>query len=82
MKIKKFGIYIADLNPRHGTELGKIRPVVVVQTNLLNNMGETSFLRRMNKLCNHFVFLFRSVKFKTLIGLPKEVPLLGLFDSS
>ncbi len=36
MKIEKFGIYLADLNPRHGTEPGKVRPVVVVQTNLLN----------------------------------------------
>lgn len=37
MKISKFHIYTADLNPRFGTEPGKIRPVVVVQTNLLNN---------------------------------------------
>jgi mRNA interferase MazF len=32
----KFHIYTADLNPRFGTEPGKVRPVVVVQTNLLN----------------------------------------------
>lgn len=37
MKIEKFHIYLADLNPRMGTEPGKIRPVVVIQTNLLNN---------------------------------------------
>ena len=37
MKIRKFHIYIADLNPQFGTEQGKTRPVVVVQTNLLNN---------------------------------------------
>lgn len=36
MRIRRGGIYAADLNPPHGTELGKIRPVVVVQTNLLN----------------------------------------------
>lgn len=36
MKIKKFEIWIADLNPRIGTETGKIRPVIVVQTDLLN----------------------------------------------
>ena len=29
-------VYVADLNPRHGTEPGKIRPVVVVQTDALN----------------------------------------------
>ena len=37
MKINKFHIYIANLNPQFGTEPGKTRPVVVVQTNLLNN---------------------------------------------
>ncbi len=36
MKIKQFEIWIADLNPRIGTEAGKIRPVIVVQTDLLN----------------------------------------------
>lgn len=36
MKIKQFEIWIADLNPRIGSEAGKIRPVIVVQTDLLN----------------------------------------------
>ncbi len=38
MKIKKFNVYLADLNPQQGTETGKTRPVVVVQTDLLNNI--------------------------------------------
>ena len=36
IKIQKFHIYLADLNPRMGTEPGKVRPVVVIQTDLLN----------------------------------------------
>ncbi|MFV1950871.1 MAG: type II toxin-antitoxin system PemK/MazF family toxin [Nitrospinota bacterium] len=36
MTIRKFHVYTTDLNPGFGTEPGKIRPVVVVQTNLLN----------------------------------------------
>ena len=36
MKIKQFEIWIADLNPRMGTETWKVRPVIVVQTDLLN----------------------------------------------
>lgn len=36
MKIEKFAIFLANLNPAQGTEPGKIRPVVVVQTDLLN----------------------------------------------
>ena len=37
MNIEKFGVYSADLNPAFGTEPGKLRAVVVVQTDLLNN---------------------------------------------
>lgn len=36
MKINQFDIWLANLNPSKGTEPGKIRPVVVIQTNLLN----------------------------------------------
>jgi len=35
MKIKQFDIWIADLEPQRGTETGKVRPVLIVQTNLL-----------------------------------------------
>lgn len=37
MRILKLHLYLADLNPRRGTEPGKVRPVVAVQTNLLND---------------------------------------------
>jgi len=37
MKIKQFDIWIADLEPKRGTEAGKIRPVLIVQTNLLRD---------------------------------------------
>lgn len=38
MKIKQYDIWLADLNPRRGTEPGKTRPVVVIQTDLLNEV--------------------------------------------
>ena len=37
MKYKQYDIWLADLNPAIGTEPGKTRPVVIVQTNLLND---------------------------------------------
>lgn len=40
--LKQFEIWIADLNPRIGTEPGKTRPVLVVQTNLLNKVNHPS----------------------------------------
>ena len=36
MKVRQFEIWVADLNPRAGTEPGKVRPIVVVQTDMLN----------------------------------------------
>ena len=36
MKVKQYDIWLADLNPSRGTESGKTRPVVIVQTDLLN----------------------------------------------
>lgn len=38
MMIKQYDIWLANLNPGKGTELGKVRPVVIVQTDLLNNL--------------------------------------------
>lgn len=37
MKIKQYDIWLADLNPSRGTEPGKTRPVVIIQTDLLND---------------------------------------------
>ena len=42
MSINQFEIWIADLNPQIGTEPGKTRPVLVVQTNLLNKIPHPS----------------------------------------
>ena len=44
MKIKQFDIWIADLEPRQRTETGKVRPVLIVQTNLLNNEHPSSVI--------------------------------------
>ena len=42
MSIKQFEIWIADLNPRIGTKPGKTRPVLVIQTDLLNKIPHPS----------------------------------------
>ena len=38
MKLKQFDIWLADLNPTIGTEPGKTRPVIIVQSDLLNEV--------------------------------------------
>ena len=42
--LKRFDVWIADLNPPNGTEPGKIRPVVIVQTDLLNNFHPSTLV--------------------------------------
>lgn len=36
---KKGEIYLANLNPRKGNEVGKLRPVLIYQTDMLNDIG-------------------------------------------
>ena len=42
MRARRGALYLADLNPRRGTEPGKVRPVLVIQTDLLNDAGHPS----------------------------------------
>ena len=42
VRIRHGDLHVADLNPRRGTEAGKLRPVVVLQTNLLNEADHPS----------------------------------------
>jgi len=41
---KKGEIYLARLNPRKGNEVGKIRPVLIFQTNMLNDIEHPTTL--------------------------------------
>ena len=42
MRVRRGFLYLADLSPRLGTEPGKVRPVLVIQTDLLNEPGHPS----------------------------------------
>jgi mRNA interferase MazF len=42
VKLRRGVLYLADLEPRRGTEAGKTRPVLVVQSDLLNDVGHPS----------------------------------------
>jgi len=44
MTIKQFEVWVADLNPQQGTETGKIRPVLIIQTNLLNHFHPSTLI--------------------------------------
>lgn len=42
MAYKRGGVYLANFNPSRGTEPGKVRPCIVMQSNLLNDVGHPS----------------------------------------
>jgi mRNA interferase MazF len=44
MKHNQYDIWLADLNPRMGTEPGKTRPVVIIQTDLLNEIHTSTLI--------------------------------------
>jgi mRNA interferase MazF len=44
MNCKQYEIWLADLNPQVGTETGKVRPVLIIQTDLLNQISHLSTL--------------------------------------
>lgn len=42
MTVKRGAVYLANFNPSKGTEPGKIRPCLVMQSDLLNAVGHPS----------------------------------------
>ena len=44
MNIQQYEIWLADLNPRFGTEPGKITLVVILQTDLLNKVHPSTII--------------------------------------
>ena len=44
MKPRKNEIWLANLDPRFGTETGKTRPVLIVQTDLLNKVHPSTLI--------------------------------------
>ena len=57
--IKQFEIWLANLNPVKGTEMGKVRPVVVVQTDLLNNLLSSTIICPVSSQVNREMNILR-----------------------
>lgn len=59
MKPKQFEIWLANLNPQLGTEPCKTRPVVIVQTNLLNDIHLSTVICPVTSNVNREIQLLR-----------------------
>jgi len=59
MKIKQYDIWLANLNPSKGTETGKTRPVVIIQTDLLNETHLSTIICPITTNVNKEIELLR-----------------------
>ena len=76
MRVRKFHVYLADLNPRAGTEPGKVRPVVVVQTDLLNGTHPSTVICPITSKVTRESHLLRVHLPKGTVGLREDSDIL------
>ena len=72
MKYKQFEIWLADLNPRFGTEAGKTRPILIVQSDLLNKNHPSTIICPITTNVKKGVQILRVNITKDTGGLKKE----------
>ncbi len=73
MKIKQYEIWLADLNPTRGTKPGKTRPVVIVQTDLLNESHPSTLICPITSKVNADIQLLRVHLKKVQLDKPSDV---------
>jgi len=73
MPIKQFEIWLADLNPSRGTEPGKTRPVVIIQTDLLNEFHPSTIICPITSKVNLDIILLRVHLKKGQLDKPSDI---------
>jgi len=73
MKITQYDIWLADLNPRVGTEPGRTRPVVIIQTDLLNEFHPSTLVCPVTSKINKDIQLLRVHLKKGQLDKPSDI---------
>ena len=73
MDPRQYDIWLADLNPRVGTEAGKTRPVVVVQTDLLNGVHPSTLICPITSKVDRSIKLLRVHLKKGQLEKPSDI---------
>lgn len=73
MKITQYDIWLADLNPRVGTEPGKTRPVAIIQTDLLNEFHPSTLVCPVSSKINKDIQLLRVHLKKSQLDKPSDI---------
>lgn len=72
--LKKYDIWLADLNPRMGTEPGKVRPVIIVQSDFLNNVHPSTIICPITTNVNRSLKILRVNLAKNLaLAKPSDI---------
>lgn len=73
MKIKQYDIWLANLNPGKVTEPGKTRPVVIIQTDLLNETHLSSIICPITTNVKTEIEILRVHLNKTQLDKPSDI---------
>jgi mRNA interferase MazF len=73
MEIRQYEIWLANLNAGRGTEPGKTRPVVVVQTDLLNGYHPSTLICPITSKVNKDIWLLRVHLKKRQLDKPSDI---------
>ena len=73
MEFKQYDIWLADLNPTVGTEPGKTRPVVIIQTNLLNDTHLSTLICPITSKVNQGIKLLRVHLKNGQLEMPSDI---------
>ena len=76
MKTKQHELWLADLNPTKGTEPGKVRPVIIVQTDLLNKHHPSSIICPLTTNVHKDTEILRVHLKKGCCGLSEECDIM------
>ena len=72
MSGKQFEIWLADLSPRFGTEAGKTRPVLIIQSDMLNKIHPSTIICPITRNVKKGVSILRVNLLNGAGGLNKD----------
>lgn len=71
--MKTFDIWLANLNPNKGKEPGKVRPVIIIQSPLLNDFHPTVIVCPLTSQCTEKVDILRHNVREKFLSVPSQV---------
>ena len=71
--MKTFDVWLANLNPNKGKEPGKVRPVIIIQSPLLNDFHPTVVVCPLTSQCVDNVEILRHDVKEKFLNVPSQI---------